>query len=223
MLSIIIPAFDEAARIGRTLDALIAHFPSAEIIVADDGSQDETADIARARGARVARLPENRGKGAAVRAGVLAATGDPLAFCDADGATSPNELSKVLAALARAELAIGSRALDEDLILTRQTKLRENMGKTFNVIARALLPLGSIKDTQCGLKAFRAGAARAIFSRQRLDGFAFDVEVILLARELGYTIAEVPVEWHHVERSKVSLVGSSLGMLAELVRLRLRR
>jgi dolichyl-phosphate beta-glucosyltransferase len=163
----------------------------------------------------------NLGKGAAVRTGMLAAIGDPIVFLDADGSTPASELPKLLRALEQAEIAIGSRGLDAHLIRQHQSALRENMGKTFNHLARLLVPIGEIRDSQCGFKAFRRSCARTIFARQRLDGFSFDVEVLWIARQLDYRIVEVPVEWSHRAGSKVMLVGSSLHMLLELVSLRL--
>jgi glycosyltransferase involved in cell wall biosynthesis len=226
-LSIVVPAFNEAARLGPTLDGIAAwcaeHRPGAEVIVADDGSTDATVAIARAAGPaiRVLELGVNRGKGAAVRAGMLAATGRRVLFSDADLATPIEELPKLEAALAAgADIAIASRALPGSDIRTRQHPLREMMGRGFNVMVRALV-LGGIKDTQCGFKLFTRAAAHDLFGQATVDGFAFDVEVLWLARN-RYRVAEVPVVWHHVEESKVSPGTDAARMFADIVRLRLR-
>ncbi len=226
-LSIVIPAYNEEARLGPTLDRItrwLAARPGTwEIVVADDGSRDRTRAIASAAGpgVRVVGYEENRGKGAAVRTGMLAATGDRVLMCDADLATPIEELDKLSAELDRgADVAIASRAIDRSLIETRQHPLRELMGRTFNGIVR-LLVLGGIKDTQCGFKLFTREAAHDLFGRATVDGFAFDVEILWLARG-SYRIAEVPVVWRHVEESKVSPGTDAMRMFADVVRLRLR-
>jgi dolichyl-phosphate beta-glucosyltransferase len=231
-LSVVIPAYNEQARITltltRTLDYLAARHPSSEVLVVDDGSRDDTAamveEIAE-REPRVAlhRLPRNMGKGAAVRIGMLEARGKHVLFMDADLATPIEEVDKLLRyARQGADVVIGSRGLAESDIRARQPFPRELMGRTFNMIVRSLL-LGGFKDTQCGFKLFTKNAARELFSRQTLDGFAFDVEVLLLAKELGYTIREVPVVWYHAPNSKVSPVTDSSRMFRDLVKLRARR
>jgi dolichyl-phosphate beta-glucosyltransferase len=224
-LSIVIPAYNEEARLGPTLDRINAwrgaRPGTAEVVVSDDGSRDRTREIAAAAGARVVGHMPNRGKGAAVREGMLAALGDRVLMCDADLATPIEELDKLGAELDRgADIAIGSRALDRTLIETRQHPMRELMGRTFNGIVR-LLVLGGIKDTQCGFKLFTRTAAQDLFGRATVDGFAFDVEILWLARG-RYEIAEVPVVWRHVEESKVSPGSDALRMFVDVVRLRLR-
>jgi dolichyl-phosphate beta-glucosyltransferase len=197
-----------------------------ELIVVDDGSRDRTIEVATAAAegdprVRVLAQPRNRGKGAAVRAGMLAASGDRVLFSDADLATPIEELAKLEARLDRgADIAIASRALPESDVRTRQHPGREMMGRTFNVIVRALV-LGGIKDTQCGFKLFTRAAAQDVFGRATLDGFAFDVEVLLLARG-RWRIDEVPVVWHHVEESKVSPGTDAARMFVDVVRLRMR-
>jgi dolichyl-phosphate beta-glucosyltransferase len=225
-LSIVIPAYNEEERLGPTLARVNEWLRArtgapAEVIVADDGSRDRTREVALAAGVRVVSLPQNRGKGAAVRAGMLAAEGARVLMCDADLATPIEELDKLAAELDRgADVAIGSRALDRTLIETRQHPLRELMGRTFNGIVR-LLVLGGIKDTQCGFKLFTREAAQDLFGRATVDGFAFDVEVLWLARG-RYRIAEVPVVWRHVEESKVSPGTDAMRMFADVIRLRVR-
>lgn len=229
-LSVVVPAFNEEQRLGPTLRAIIAHLdavaPGAEILVVDDGSADRTVAIATEAAAswprlRVIALGRNRGKGAAVRAGVLAARGRRVLFSDADLATPIEELGKLAARLDDGyDVAIASRAVAGADIRVHQQAAREFMGRTFNVIVRALL-LGGISDTQCGFKLFTRAAAHDLFSRATVDGFAFDVEVLLLARG-RYRVAEVPVVWRHVEESKVSPGTDAARMLVDVIRLRLR-
>ena len=224
-LSIVIPAYNEEDRIGPTLARITAWLRARggtwEVIVADDGSRDRTREVAAAAGdgVRVLALTPNRGKGAAVRAGMLAAAGERVLFSDADLATPIEELDKLTAELDRgADIAIASRALAGAQIETRQHPLRELMGRTFNGIVR-LLVLGGIKDTQCGFKLFTRAAAQDLFGRATVDGFAFDVEILWLARGV-YRVAEVPVVWRHVDESKVSPGTDALRMFADVVKLR---
>ena len=224
-LSIVIHAYNEEARLGPTLERIEAwrrtRPESIEVIVSDDGSRDRTREIAAAAGAVVVGHAPNRGKGAAVREGMLAATGARVLMCDADLATPIEEVDKLGAELDRGhDIAIASRALDRTLIETRQHPMRELMGRTFNGIVRLLI-LGGIKDTQCGFKLFSHEAAQDLFGRATVDGFAFDVEVLWLARG-RYKVAEVPVVWRHVEESKVSPGTDAMRMFADVVRLRLR-
>jgi dolichyl-phosphate beta-glucosyltransferase len=226
-LSVVVPAYNEEARIGGTLDAITAWLDARgedyELIVADDGSTDGTAALADAHATRhprirVLRLAPNRGKGAAVRAGILAARGAEILFSDADLATPIEELTRLRAALAGgADIAVASRALPDSDIRTRQHPARELMGRTFNVIVRSLV-MNGIKDTQCGFKLFRRDAAHDLFGRATVDGFAFDVEILLLARG-RYKIAEIPVTWRHVEQSKVSPGRDAARMLTDVLKL----
>jgi dolichyl-phosphate beta-glucosyltransferase len=231
VLSVVIPAFNEEDRIASTLET-IAVFMDAlrddyEILVVDDGSRDATVRVVegaaeRWRQIQLLRLPENRGKGAAVRAGVLASRGDEVLFSDADLSTPIGELAKLRAALAQGhDIAIGSRALAESDVQVRQHPLREAMGRTFNRFVK-LLVMDGIRDTQCGFKLFRGDVARELFAASQVDGFAFDVEILLLARP-RYKVAEVPVVWRHVEQSKVSPGRDAARMLWDLFKLKLRR
>ncbi len=198
-----------------------------EIVVVDDGSTDGTADqaLGAARGDRaihVLRLAVNRGKGGAVREGMLAAAGDRRLFMDADLSTPPDQLDLLWDALdSGADIAIGSRGLPASDLKVRQTPAREGMGRTFNLLVRCLAVSG-IADTQCGFKLFRGGAAEHVFSQSTMNGFAFDVEVLALARRAGLSIAEIPVAWSHREASKVSPVTDAPRMLADLLRIRRR-
>ena len=227
-LSVVIPAFNEAERLAPTVRAVAAycaaHHPAHEILVVDDGSTDGTVALARELAAelprvRVLPLGQNRGKGAAVRAGVLASDGAQVLFSDADLATPIEELAKLRRALdGGADIAIASRAAPGADIRVRQHPMRELMGRSFNLMVR-VAAIGGIKDTQCGFKLFRGDVARDLFGRSMVDGFAFDVEILWLARD-RYRIAEVPVTWRHVEESKVSPGSDAARMFLDLVRIR---
>jgi len=208
-LSIVIPAFNEAERLPRTLERIAAHLAGGgsggEVLVVDDGSRDGTAERAEAMGATVLRNGANRGKGFAVRRGMLAAQGRRRLMTDADLSTPIEELDRLAARMDEGyDVVIGSRALPESRIEVHQPWFRENMGRLFNLFVRGLVVPG-IRDTQCGFKLFTAEAARAVFSAARLDGFSFDVEALFLAARRGYRIAEVPVLWRNDAASRVSL------------------
>ena len=228
-ISIIIPAFNEQGRLPDTLRRVEQYLQETawdfhETLVVDDGSTDGTVDAAMRfahanPNIRVLRNPGNRGKGYSVRHGMLEAKGEWRLFSDADLSTPIEELEKLWCAVAEGndEIAIGSRALDRSLIGVHQPGLRESMGRVFNVVMRAVTGL-PISDTQCGFKLFRADVAQEIFSRQRLERFGFDAEILYIAFKRGYTIAEIPVRWNHVEGSKVSMLTGlhAFGELAEI-------
>ena len=230
-VSIVIPAFNEERRLTATLTAVLAYLARwdgrfAEVVVVDDGSTDGTARLVREFSAKHAavRLVENhgnRGKGYSVRHGVMEARGEWILFSDADLSAPIEELDKLAAAAreAGASVAIGSRAMDRSLIQVHQSGFRETAGRVFNLCMRVATGL-PLRDTQCGFKLFEAGTAREVFGRQRLERFGFDVEVLFIARHLGYRMVEVPVRWSHSEGTKVSMFRDSLNMFLDLLRVR---
>jgi len=221
-ISIIIPAYNEEKRLPATLKTVQAYLASgqwkfAEIVLVNDGSRDKTAEVARAAGVRVLDNPGNRGKGYSVRHGMLEAKGEWSLFSDADLSAPIDDLEKLWSAAERerAQVAIGSRALDRSLIGVHQPFFRETVGRFFNVLMRMITGL-PFRDTQCGFKLFESAAAREIFSRQQLDGFGFDVEVAFIATRLGYRVLEVPVRWNDVAGTKVSLWSGMKGFVDPL-------
>jgi dolichyl-phosphate beta-glucosyltransferase len=222
-LSVVIPAFNEAGRLPRTLERVTAFLRegsrSYEVLVADDGSTDETAQKARAAGATVLRDEHNHGKGHAVRRGMLAARGQRRLMTDADLSTPIEELPRFLARMDEGfDVVIGSRALPGSTIEVHQSRYRETMGRVYNLFVRALA-LPGLRDTQCGFKLWSAGAAREAFTAARLDGFSFDVEALYVARKRGYRIAEIPVVWRNDAASRVGLGGGSRAF-PDLLRIR---
>ena len=222
-LSVVIPAFNEAGRLPRTLERVTAFLRertrSYEVLVADDGSTDETARKAREAGATVLRDDHNRGKGHAVRRGMLAARGRRRLMTDADLSTPIEELPRFLARMDEGfDVVIGSRALPGSTIEVHQPWFRENVGRVYNLFVRALA-LPGLRDTQCGFKLWSARAAREAFSAARLDGFSFDVEALYVARKRGYRIAEIPVVWRNDAASRVGLGGGSRAF-PDLLRIR---
>ena len=233
--SLVIPAFNEADRIGQNLrDALRyleATSPESELIVVNDGSTDATSQIVRevfaAPGPISTRLIEhspNRGKGAAVRQGLLASTKPIGLFSDADFSTPIDETPKLIEPVAAGEVdvAFGSRALNRRLIGNRQPWRREQAGRVFNLIVRVATGL-PFWDTQCGFKAFRLDVCRPIFEAAQADGFGFDVELLYLAQQANLRMREIPVRWNHNEGSKVRVIYDSFRMFREVVEIRMRR
>ncbi|WP_211230003.1 dolichyl-phosphate beta-glucosyltransferase [Desulfovirgula thermocuniculi] len=223
MHSVVVPAYNEETRLPGTLEAIRAHLSGREyeVVVVDDGSSDRTAEVAGEFGCRVVRHPRNLGKGTAVRTGVLASRGDLILVTDADLAAPVTELPKLEAALERgADIAIGSREAPGARV-RRASPGRKLAGRLFNLLVRLLTGL-PYRDTQCGFKLFRGEAARALFSRAACDGYCFEVEVLLLAREMGLRVEEVGVEWHDRPGSKVRLLRDGWRMFRELLELKRR-
>ncbi len=228
-LSVVIPAWNEERRLPSTLarivDFLTPRGQPFEVLVVDDGSTDGTARVVLAFGSAVVRLRRsgmNRGKGHAVRQGMLEATGARRLMTDADLSTPIEDLPKLERALeAGADVAIGSRAVTGANVEVRQRAFREGMGRLFNLAVRVLL-LPDLRDTQCGFKLFTADAARAAFEASRLEGFCFDVEALVAARERGFGIVEVPVTWRNDAATRVGLRQGARAF-ADLVEIRRRR
>lgn len=229
-LSVVIPAYNEATRLPAMLDEADAHLSARgnglEIIVVDDGSTDATAEVAAAWSGqtplRVLRAAVNRGKGHAVRMGMLAARGDLVLFADADGATPMRELDRLETALrSGAGVAIGSRALHSGTVV-RDTRLhRRAMGRVFHGLVELLVG-SSVRDTQCGFKLFTRPVAQRVFAPATSDGFSFDVEILSRVEALGVPVAEIAVDWSDVPSSRVRLASDSASMLIDLVRIRRR-
>jgi dolichyl-phosphate beta-glucosyltransferase len=228
-LEVVIPAYNEQDRIGRTLARIREYYDeqaySWRCTVVSDGSSDNTVSLAtefanQDERFRVLAYEKNRGKGYAVRYGMLQADAERVLFCDADLATPQEETEKLLAAMEKgADVAIGSRPLKDSALEVRQPLYRELLGRMFNKAVQLLATKG-IDDTQCGFKMFTANANREIFQRCKLDGFSFDFEALMIARDLGLSIAEVPIRWRHQEGSKVVLLRDGPRMLRDLVKLR---
>ena len=231
-LSIIIPAYNEEQRLGRTLERIRDYFAShapgmggIEIVVVDDGSRDGTARVAEHWGRAVPCLRliangQNRGKGYSVRQGMLAARGRVALFTDADLSSPIEESEKLLRALADGnDVAIGSRALDRSLIFVHQSRFREWAGIVFNRLMRLSTGL-PFEDTQCGFKAFARERCRVIFEQQRIERFGFDPEILFLARHHGLRAVEVPVRWAHDPATKVHMLRDSLRMFTDLIFIR---
>ena len=231
-VSVVVPAYCEASRIEHCLEGLTAWLAGQrsnyEIIVVDDGSSDQTVELVEQFAASHPAVScigyeKNRGKGHAVRLGMTQAVGDIVFFTDADLSTAPEEIGKALQAFTRgADVVIGSRTADQSTLVIRQAKLRETMGRTFNVLVRSL-GLESIQDTQCGFKGFRREVISELIQPLVIDGFAFDVEMLVRARALGLNIVEIPVRWTNHPASHVRIVRDTVAMLIQLGRIRLRK
>ncbi|MBX6389657.1 MAG: glycosyltransferase family 2 protein [Frankia sp.] len=223
-VSIVVPAFNEAVRLPRSMPKLVdavLRIPQAEVILVDDGSTDGTAVLAEdllgpLPNRRILRLPWNSGKGTAVRAGVAIASGEAIVFMDADMASDINDLPLLLAALEHAEVALGSRRIGPG---ADRSSSRRFGSWAFNQLARTLTAL-ELADTQCGFKAFRHDAAKILFSLSRATGFGFDVEVLSIARALGYRIAEVPVRWSEEPGGTFRITRHTPSMVVDAVRAR---
>jgi dolichyl-phosphate beta-glucosyltransferase len=227
-LSVVIPAYDEEARLGDTLERILGYLEaregSFEVLVVDDGSGDATVQVSESfadRGVRTLALPQNRGKGAALRHGTLESRGAWVLLTDADLSTPIEDLARLEDLAPDNDLVLGSRALAESQITLHQPRSRELMGRIFNWIIR-LLGLSAMRDTQCGFKLIRGSVARELFERATVERFAYDVELIWLAERGGYRVAEVGVTWHDSPDSRVHALRDSSRMLWDILRLRWR-
>ena len=227
--SIIIPAYNEGARLGATLDRVLQYISAqgwdAEVIVVNDGSRDQTPDLVRRYAQtyptlRLLENPGNRGKGYSVRNGMLRAEGEILLFTDADLASPIEEAPKLFAAIqSGADIAIGSRWLRPELQTQRQSLLRQFYGRIFNLALRILLGL-KFKDTQCGFKAFTRSAAQIIFPLQKIERWGFDPELLYLAGRASLNVEEVPVAWSHQAGTRISPLRDGLRMFGEALTVR---
>jgi dolichyl-phosphate beta-glucosyltransferase len=227
-LSIIVPSYNEELRLPSSL-GLIADYikksgRATEVIVVDDGSNDQTAAVAETFRSRIPNLlvvsnGENRGKGYSVRHGMQEAHGEIVLFTDADLSAPIEEADKLLAAMAEYDVAIGSRALDRNLITVHESRFREFAGIIFNKIVRIVLWLPFV-DTQCGFKAFRRERCRIIFEQQRIERFGFDPELLYLARHHGMKAVEIPVRWAHSPATKINMLRDSIQMFVDVFTIR---
>lgn len=241
--SIILPAYNESQRLGASLEKVLSYVAEqawdAEVLVVNDGSRDNTAELAKAFAARnpivrVLENPGNRGKGYSVRHGVLESRGDIILFSDADLSSPIQESAKLFAMLLPnttedsrvgdpvqegADVAFGSRWLEADLQTERQPILRQLAGRAYNVLLRIILGL-NFKDTQCGLKAFTRRAAEIVFTRQKIERWGFDPELLFIARKFKLRVIEVPVQWAHDDRSKINPLLDGIKMGMEMLRIR---
>jgi dolichyl-phosphate beta-glucosyltransferase len=227
--SLIIPAYNESGRIRPTLDEILRYIEEqkwdAEVLVVNDGSQDDTAEVVRAYGrthsqVRLIENPGNRGKGFSVRNGMLHARGDICLFSDADLSSPITEAQKLFDGIAQgADIAIGSRWLRSELQTERQPLYRQAFGRIFNLLLRVILGL-RFKDTQCGFKAFRREAAQRIFPLQRIERWGFDPEILFLAQRMGLRVAEVPVLWAHSAGTRLHPLRDGLRMFWDVMRIR---
>jgi dolichyl-phosphate beta-glucosyltransferase len=230
-LSLIVPVFNEEKRFEKSLPEahqyLLDNFEQSELIYVDDGSTDHTYDKLMEATAlyprlRVVRSDRNYGKGHAIQSGFKSAAGSVLLFSDADFSTPVEETGKLLEVLTRGfDIVIGSRGLRDSQVQVHQSIVRETMGKVFNLMIRLILPL-EFRDTQCGFKMFTRAAAESIVSRMHIEGFAFDVEMLMIGKQLDLHICEMPVVWRNVRESKVHPVRNSIEMIRDLLRIRRR-
>jgi len=231
-LSVVIPAYNEESRLPRTLRDVDAYLRKQdyeyEIIVVNDGSRDRTVEVTNALAREIANLrlidnQKNRGKGYAVRQGMLEAKGAYRVFSDADNSTSITHMGRMWPEFEKGfEVIIGSRDIEGAVIAVRQAWWRRRLGDIFNLVVQSLTGLWGIWDTQCGFKGFSARAAREIFSCAKINRWAFDVEVLVIAKKLGYQIKEVPVTWVNDKQSKVRFSGMAK-MFLEVLQISLRR
>lgn len=228
-LSLIIPAYNEEKIIKKTLEKVVIFLSQKsfgwEIIIVDDGSTDRTADLVRIfadkdKRIQLNRLPNNKGKGAALKSGVKESKGKYIIYSDADLSVPLTNIDKFLLELKKNDVVIGSRRIEGAKILVHQPWLRENMGRFFTFLTRCVLAM-SISDFTCGFKGFRSKAGKDIFNRALLERWAYDSEILFLAKKLGYSIAELPVEWRNREDTRVVLGSAIATSFVDLLRIRI--
>jgi glycosyltransferase involved in cell wall biosynthesis len=226
-VTVLIPAYNEEARLGATLDGVLAHptLAKAQLVVIDDGSTDRTVEVALRRlrdrpQAHILMSPSNKGKGAAIRKGVVVARGRKVLFMDADLATSLEAVDPMLERLDHADVVVGSRRVP-GAVVTGRSRSRTMMHHAFSGPARQFAGL-HVTDPQCGFKGFRAAVSKDLFRRSLFDGFSIDVEILLIAEKLGLRVEEIPINWRAVEGSKVRPLRDPLHMAADLARVRYR-
>jgi dolichyl-phosphate beta-glucosyltransferase len=227
-VSLIVPMYNESARIGASLRELAGYLKqqpfTSEILLVDDGSSDDSAAVvARMAGALDVRIrligyTRNRGKGYALKVGFEAAQGDRLIFSDCDLSTPIEELPRFLAALEHADIAIGTRKAIGAEVVRRQPLLRESLGRVFTMIVQILI--APVSDATCGFKGFNRDVGKDLFSRQRIEDWSFDAEILLNARRRGYRLVELPVRWENRDGTKVNLARDIVGSLAGIVKIR---
>jgi glycosyltransferase involved in cell wall biosynthesis len=227
--SIVIPAYNESASIPATLEQVVGFIRSqglaAEVVVVNDGSRDQTAELVREFAAaapevRLLENPGNRGKGYSVRSGLLSARGEVVMFTDSDLSAPIEEAERLFAAIAAgADIAIGSRWLESDRQTHKQPLYRQFFGRCFNAVTRTVMGL-HFADTQCGFKAFTRAAAQTVFPLQTIEGWGFDPEILFIALKLGFKIREVPVSWAHDARTRMSYLKDGMKMLEEIAIIR---
>jgi glycosyltransferase involved in cell wall biosynthesis len=224
LITLILPAYNEAESIGRTIREAREYFArrgyAHEIVVAADGD-DGTREIAAGLGARVVGEPARRGKGRGVREAAAIARGRYVGYADADNKVPIDEFDKIYELLDQGfDVAIGTRASSQSRIERRQPWFRRAGSAAFNLLVGSLMGLGEIRDTQCGFKFFTAAAARELFRRQTIDGYMFDVEILALARKLGYRIGQAPIRWRDDGDTRLNLVRGNLRNVADILRIR---
>jgi len=225
-ISVIIPAYNEEKRIGKTLEALLKYLDkqkySYEIIVVNDGSTDKTKEVVqqfKQRKIKIIDNHQNKGKGYSIQHGFCAAQKKWILFTDADLSTPIEELETCFRYASGADVIIGSRNLPMSQIVVKQPFFRSMLGRIFPFFVRLLL-LPEIKDSQCGFKLFRKEVAQKVAQKQRIAGFCFDVELLFLTKKLGYKIQEIPVTWSNDERSKIKIISDSFCMFVDLLKIR---
>lgn len=225
-LSLVVPAYNEQAILKENLDLIISYLKTKkytwEIVVADDGSRDDTSKIARSfekKNVKLVSLKQNAGKGAALKAGVLSSNGERVIFTDADLSVSINYLDDILMALEKTEVAIASRRVKGAVIRRHQPAMRELMGRVFTLLTQIVV-WSTIPDFTCGFKGFTDEAAKKVFSQSRIARWSYDAEIIFLSKKYGYKISQVPIVWENREDTRVRLGSAVFTSFVDLLKVR---